>query len=86
MASLANVPQQPPYFTHAALSAAKQPISPNPKGLKLLFWPLNADTPAALETSGLDPERQEAALAGCSLRELTEQNGEPILVPLAGSL
>ncbi|KAK4246221.1 hypothetical protein C7999DRAFT_15639 [Corynascus novoguineensis] len=53
MTSPANVPQQPLYSTHAALSAAKQFISPNPEGLKLLFWPLNADTPAALETSGL---------------------------------
>ncbi|KAG7285805.1 hypothetical protein NEMBOFW57_008099 [Staphylotrichum longicolle] len=53
MASPANNPQQPPYRTHAALSAAKQFISANPEGLKLLFWPLNADTTAALETSGL---------------------------------
>ncbi|KAK3300704.1 uncharacterized protein B0H64DRAFT_470748 [Chaetomium fimeti] len=53
MTSLTNNPPQPPYPTHAALEAAKQFVSHTPNGLKLLFWPLNADTSPALETSGL---------------------------------
>ena len=54
MASPANITHnQPPYPTQAALQAAKQHISHTPDALKLLFWPLNADTGPALETSGL---------------------------------
>ncbi|KAH6619421.1 hypothetical protein B0J18DRAFT_492232 [Chaetomium sp. MPI-SDFR-AT-0129] len=45
--------QQPPYPTYAAISEAKRVIKPNRSGLPLLYWPLNADTPATLKASGL---------------------------------
>lgn len=53
MTSTTNDMQQPPYPTYAAIREAKQPITQNSDGLPLLYWPLNADTPPTLETSGI---------------------------------